>query len=588
MNRSTLIHPKNNPSDLSKKITTQKSTSYSVDIAMDTDEFWDEWIRLNVEALNNEVIILDSTCGLADCKRIISHIRLSKNIFHQDPYIIWISNLHAGEINYSTSRISYSIDPNTLFLSLLSLEVALTLVKNKIINPGKVKVDDYSQWFNILQLKGSHQISNEWGATKLAEISGTSHLMNIQSNRKIHADIYFKFIDYKFNKKNSSENLNFSIPSNNSPLKIMMIDDNYDKGWHTLLKAVTFEINPSSSVSNALTKNDFKNNNLEKIWDIIQPSLSSSEYDIILLDLRLFSSESDENYSHTNINAFSGARILEKIKSNYPYISVIVFTASNKAWNLEALLNIGADGYFIKPSPEIPTTHTQLRTELNNFISLMINLKTKVDALRPFWKHIAKINATTCLLPEKFISGNTTIITQRIQERLRMFFGLLKRNFEDSEFNKLFYYSDIKLAFMTLWSCLNDIQYACYDKKNIAWITKKGKSMFNIQVESKYLVNIGISTSPPKALQQKNPKSNSFESTLIVDYDSQKSVYSIGSEYSKINDCSGSIGEQIAFLLLTLKSASITDSSDGNTKIDNLVKSLFSLKSKRNHLYSRK
>jgi hypothetical protein len=262
-----------------------------------------------------------------------------------------------------------------------------------------------------------------------------------------------------------------------------------------------------------------------------------------------------------------------------------VFTASNKAWNLEALLNIGADGYFIKPSPEIPTTHTQLRTELNNFISLMINLKTKVDALRPFWKHIAKINATTCLLPEKFISGNTTIITQRIQERLRMFFGLLKRNFEDSEFNKLFYYSDIKLAFMTLWSCLNDIQYACYDKKNIAWITKKGKSMFNIQVESKYLVNIGISTSPPKALQQKNPKSNSFESTLIVDYDSQKSVYSIGSEYSKINDCSGSIGEQIAFLLLTLKSASITDSSDGNTKIDNLVKSLFSLKSKRNHLY---
>jgi DNA-binding NarL/FixJ family response regulator len=29
-----------------------------------------------------------------------------------------------------------------------------------------------------------------------------------------------------------------------------------------------------------------------------------------------------------------------------------MFTASNKAWNMKALLDAGADGYYIKESPE--------------------------------------------------------------------------------------------------------------------------------------------------------------------------------------------------------------------------------------------
>lgn len=51
-------------------------------------------------------------------------------------------------------------------------------------------------------------------------------------------------------------------------------------------------------------------------------------------------------------NEFSGMKILKAIKAANQGIQVIMFTASNKAWNMKALLDAGADGYYIKESPE--------------------------------------------------------------------------------------------------------------------------------------------------------------------------------------------------------------------------------------------
>ena len=49
---------------------------------------------------------------------------------------------------------------------------------------------------------------------------------------------------------------------------------------------------------------------------------------------------------------FSGMKILKAIKEQNKGNQVIMFTASNKAWNMKALLDAGADGYYIKESPE--------------------------------------------------------------------------------------------------------------------------------------------------------------------------------------------------------------------------------------------
>jgi hypothetical protein len=46
-----------------------------------------------------------------------------------------------------------------------------------------------------------------------------------------------------------------------------------------------------------------------------------------------------------------------------------------------------------------------------------------------------------------------------------MFLGLLKKAFEQTEFDKnTFFYSKWELSFLTLWSTLNEIQEAYYEK----------------------------------------------------------------------------------------------------------------------------
>jgi CheY-like chemotaxis protein len=65
---------------------------------------------------------------------------------------------------------------------------------------------------------------------------------------------------------------------------------------------------------------------------------------------------------------FSGMKILNSIKKLNKGNQVIMFTASNKAWNMKALLDAGADGYYIKESPEyaFPTTYSISNT--NEFV----------------------------------------------------------------------------------------------------------------------------------------------------------------------------------------------------------------------------
>ena len=71
-------------------------------------------------------------------------------------------------------------------------------------------------------------------------------------------------------------------------------------------------------------------------------------YDVIFLDFRLLSSEEIKN---KEINQYSGMKVLKGIKYDNPGNQVIMLTATNKSWNLKALIDNGADEYYLKESP---------------------------------------------------------------------------------------------------------------------------------------------------------------------------------------------------------------------------------------------
>ena len=67
---------------------------------------------------------------------------------------------------------------------------------------------------------------------------------------------------------------------------------------------------------------------------------------LVLLDLRL--TAADQNLPSTEVEQFSGARILKKFRKSFPGIPVLITTASNKVWSYQHISKLGADGYWTK------------------------------------------------------------------------------------------------------------------------------------------------------------------------------------------------------------------------------------------------
>jgi len=119
---------------------------------------------------------------------------------------------------------------------------------------------------------------------------------------------------------------------------------------------------------------------------------------------------------------------------------------------------------YIKESPEYFKDKSYNSDNLNNFIKTMQYVEGKYRVLKPFWIQIQKIMTDTSFLA---IDNEIKKNRERIEERLKMFWGLLKKGYEQSSYDKTtFFYSDYELAFMTLWSVFNEIQEASYDKND--------------------------------------------------------------------------------------------------------------------------
>jgi CheY-like chemotaxis protein len=188
--------------------------------------------------------------------------------------------------------------------------------------------------------KSHHSIANEWSilrwakALKLDTVE-QKELKKIETN--IESSLYYKYLNTKYP---ISQNVEFKNKKLLKSGKILFIDDEIEKGWDAIFKTICIAKTYSSFGK------DFKN------WDqnkIIEESLNKAkDADLIILDLRLHDDDFDEN----DPQKITGYKLLEKIKEHNKGIQVIIFSATNKIWNLQALQSGGADGFIIKESPE--------------------------------------------------------------------------------------------------------------------------------------------------------------------------------------------------------------------------------------------
>lgn len=287
--------------------------------------------------------------------------------------------------------------------------------------------------------QGRHGIANQWGAYRMAQVAG-------KEIDYIHPKtLYFKYL-LALAKPPKPVELTFPTVK-----KILFIDDNYHKGWKDCLEGLFGKGTIEAYVSwqEAEVKGEDK-----KIKD--------GEYDLIFLDFYL--GEQDRKGA--------GQDILEIIKGKKDendqevhkglnsVVPVIMFTASNKAWNMDKLYEAGADGYYVKEHPDNAHDADFSVENFKNFRETVEKCLKKGDLLRKYWSKINQIKQQW-----NFTNKGNQKNRERIEERLTMFLGLLKKAYEQTNFDKqAFFYSEWELAFLTLWSTLNEVQEVYYEK----------------------------------------------------------------------------------------------------------------------------
>jgi len=96
---------------------------------------------------------------------------------------------------------------------------------------------------------------------------------------------------------------------------------------------------------------DNEDSYLDRVLGLVREHVDIlKSFDVILLDLRLRYTE-DEMSGDRDIKNLSGIQVLSEIRKTLPGIPIVILTASRKAKNMQKVLALGADHYFIKEIP---------------------------------------------------------------------------------------------------------------------------------------------------------------------------------------------------------------------------------------------
>lgn len=285
---------------------------------------------------------------------------------------------------------------------------------------------DYRPYFlDFIKVKpnsteGSHSIANQWGADVLGRFVPGDATENVLI-RQARQSLYFRYVlalTLKqetflslFNNDNNVDYTNKINVIDATGKKILLIDDEADKGWKDIIGRILAN-------SNLITYNkqtaDYAN-----LSEDIRKEIEKEDVDVILLDLRI-NGMAEDTGEHIRPYDFSGMKVLKEIKKINPGLQVIMLTASNKAWNMKALLDAGADGYYIKESPDYAFPIEYSSANANNLVKQIERCFGK-KYLRTIYTGIRQLKSAldTC--------GQTQYFCNRIKNQLNISYILLSK-----------------------------------------------------------------------------------------------------------------------------------------------------------------
>ena len=337
---------------------------------------------LEKELTRNSYLILDQSISkYFDTNELVfelaTFIRLTDELYWNIP-IFYFSNKsqasHLNRIKYDSTGISKT--EGFHFISKKHLEIDSIINENKLTSGVFSSEKNLETFLEAIQVKDGetsrHSVANEWAMYQWAEtlkIEDDESLIKIFNN--IQHNLYFKYL-LTIQPKEINHPLKLTLKNNNES-RVLLIDDDSNKGWFEIFANLLYDKN---NIYFDDVDFDFKNKSYEElekyIIEIIKNSNSENEknnqrnvfYNIIILDFRLQTTD----FSEPIIENISSIKLLKAIKAYNPGIQVIFFSATDKVWNLQKMLELEADGFISKNLLSQSNTEYSVSNSFNEFI----------------------------------------------------------------------------------------------------------------------------------------------------------------------------------------------------------------------------
>lgn len=337
------------------------------------------------------VFILDTDAAPDLMMLIAMHIRLTSSLpgMSSCASIVFVSDLQLEKFIKKSSKAQIFMTDGTYLCHRSEVEKRMD---SFLTLDSATYRTGFLDKVNVPAPKGSnHSLANQWGASRLYFIikGGNAEADAFKEFQDIHKRLYFKYIFHKIPSGNnvpSTEKTSYKVRGATGK-HILLIDDEANKGWaktlSLLLSSSHFDVNHDVICE--------KIGKYEDLSEEARRKIEEGGYDLILLDLRLGGVQED---FIVEAEQMSGYNVLQEIKRLNKGTQVIMLTASNKAWNFKKIMNraSGADGYFVKESPEYEFTEELSKANLNSLIADMERCLSN-SYLKEFWSFICKFEA---------------------------------------------------------------------------------------------------------------------------------------------------------------------------------------------------
>lgn len=268
-----------------------------------------------------------------------------------------------------------------------SIDIKLKpFVKEKLpIEINKIKLSPPKNYID------SHSIVNEWAIYRWSKTINVSDEKIEAIENKVESNLYFKYLKtiYPILDSEVIDKQKLKINYSGNP-KVLYIDDEVEKGWGEIFAHL---FDDENEIYFDYLVEDFKKISQEQLIKLSIQKIEEDNIDLVLLDFRLLSSDFNEE----NINEITGVKLLEEIKKLNPGIQVIIFSATNKIWNLQKLQELGADNFVIKESPENSIDAHFTANSISNF-KLQVEKSIKLKFKKQLFKKLksVRVNLINC------------------------------------------------------------------------------------------------------------------------------------------------------------------------------------------------